>query len=167
MPRLEPPDFHYWNAATGWLQLGCRPEAEAELALISAPNQKHPDVLELRWAMLAEEKQWEAALDVARKLMLRDPDRASGWLHRAYALRRVPEGGLEKAWDALLAAAEKFPDHPLVCYNLSCYACQMHRLPDARQWFKKALKIGKRDNVKELALADSDLQPLWEEIRGM
>ena len=93
--------------------------------------------------------------------------RPAGWLHRAYALRRTPDGGLAKAWDALLPAAEKFPKEPTVLYNLSCYACQMQQLDIARRWFKKALKVGGRENVKRMALADGDLQPLWDEIRGM
>src|SRR5215469_16143902 len=105
MKRLEHPDLHYLNAAAGWLELGDRAEALAELAHIDPANQKHPDVLELRWAALAQEEQWEAALDVAQKLMQGAPERASGWLNRAYALRRAPDGGLAKAWDALLPAA--------------------------------------------------------------
>src|SRR5207247_9158226 len=109
MQRLEPPDLHYLNAAIGWLGLGRRDDAKAELEMISAPNQRHPDVLEARWAIYAEERQWEAALDVARKLLRRAPHRVSGWLHQAYALRRAPEGGLEKAWAALKPAVEKFP----------------------------------------------------------
>jgi uncharacterized protein HemY len=167
MLRLEPPDLHFLNAATGWLELGCRSDALGELALISDANQRHPDVLELRWAMLAQEQEWEAALDIARKLMIRAPERPSGWLNRAYALRRVPEGGLEKAWDALLPAAEQFPEEPTVFYNLSCYACQMRQFPVARDWLKKAMKSGQREKIKLMALADADLQPLWDEIRGM
>ena len=114
MQRLEPPDSHCLNAAIGWLGLGRRDDAKAELEMISAPNQRHPDVLEARWAIYAEERQWEAALDVARKLLQRAPHRVSGWLHHAYALRRAPEGGLEKAWAALKPAVEKF-QHRHVC----------------------------------------------------
>ncbi len=111
--------------------------------------------------------QGEAAWDVARKLIIRAPDRASGWLNRAYALRRSPEGGLSKAWDALLPAAEKFPDEPTVFYNLSCYACQLEQMENARKWFKKALKKGNKEKLKRDALADADLKPLWAEIKGM
>ncbi len=56
----------------------------------------------------------------------------AGWLHRAYALRRVANGGLPQAWDALLPAAEKFPGEPVIAYNLSCYACQMQQLDASR-----------------------------------
>jgi Tfp pilus assembly protein PilF len=167
MQPLEPPDSHHVNAAMGWLELGCCADAQAEMDLISPKHNRHPDVLETRWALLAQEQQWEAALDVATKLLLRAPERPSGWLHRAYAMRRTPEGGLAKAWDALLPAAEKFPDEPTILYNLSCYACQMQQLDTARQWFQKALKVGSRERVRCMALVDDDLQPLWDEIREM
>ena len=104
-------------------------------------------------------------MDVARKLLRRAPDRVSGWLHHAYALRRAPEGGLEKAWEALKPAAEKFPKEPIIPFNLSCYACQMRQLDEARLWLKRALKIGGKEKIKQMALGDPDLQPLWDEIR--
>ena len=167
MQKLEPPDSHCLNAAAGWLGLGRRDHAQAELEMISAPNQRHPDVLEARWAIYAEERKWEAALDVARKLLQRAPNRVSGWLHQAYALRRAPEGGLEKAWAALKPAAERFPKEALIAFNLSCYACQMQRLDEARLWLKRAFKVGGKERIKEQALCDPDLKPLWEEIRQL
>jgi tetratricopeptide (TPR) repeat protein len=165
--RLEPPDSHYLNAAFGWLELGLGEDAKAELKLISRENQRHPDVLEVRWTIYAAERKWDAALEVARKLLSHAPERADGWLHHAYALRRAPEGGLDKAWDALKPAAEKFPKEPIIPYNLSCYACQMQQLSEARLWLKRALKIGGKEKIKQMALADPDLEPLWEEIRQL
>jgi len=167
MQGLEPPDSHYLNAAVGWLALGCRADSQAELDRISPEHQRHPDVLEVRWEILAKEKQWEAALDVARKLLSDAPERASAWLHHAYALRRAPDGGLEKAWEALKPAAEKYPREPIIFYNLSCYACQMRKLDEARVWFRRALKVGGKKEIKGMALADDDLEPLWEEIRQL
>ena len=79
-----------------------------------------------------EEKRWEEGLQVAQTLLRRAPERPSGWLHQAYALRRVPDGGLQKAWEALLPAFDKFPKDLLIRFNLSCYACQMRRLDAAR-----------------------------------
>ena len=93
------------------------------------------------------------------------PEESSGWLHRAYALRRVREGGLTQAWDALLPAAEKFPAEPVIAYNLSCYACQMEQLDNARTWLHRAINTGKKDAIKKMALADDDLKPLWKEIQ--
>jgi tetratricopeptide (TPR) repeat protein len=167
MQKLEPPDTHAFSAAIGWLELGNLAEARAELASISPERQEHPDVLELRWLISAEGKAWEEGLRVAQMLVHRAPERSSGWLHRAYALRRVPEGGLQQAWEALLPASDKFPEEPTIPFNLCCYACQMQQLDVARHWLQRALAIGGKAKIKKMALGDSDLQPLWEEIRKL
>ena len=166
MLQLEPPDTHYLLHAIGWIELGNLAEAKVELAQISQEQQGHPDVLEVRWLICAEERQWEAGLQVAQNLVERAPERASGWLHQAYALRRVAGGGLHQAWDALLSASEKFPKVEMIAYNLSCYACQMNEMDAARLWLKRALSLGDREHIKERALEDGDLAPLWGEIRA-
>jgi tetratricopeptide (TPR) repeat protein len=165
MQPLEPPETHYLSAAQGWVELGNPGEARAELAQIGAARQIHPDVLEVRWFICAEEHHWEEGLQVARSLIQAAPDRASGWLHQAYALRRVGDGGVQKAWDALLPAFDVFPKEAIIPYNLCCYACQLNQLETAREWFKRALAIGGEEQIKLMALADPDLEPLWPEIR--
>jgi Flp pilus assembly protein TadD len=167
MKPIEPRDKHCLSAAIGWLELGNPGEAKAELALISPVAQRHPDVLEVRWLVLAEQKAWAEALEVARALVEAAPRRATGWLHQAYALRRIPEGSVKRAWDALRPAAEKFSEEPTIFFNMACYACQMQELDTARQWLKRALDIGGWERMKAMALADPDLEPLWEEIGRM
>jgi len=168
MQQLEPPDTHYVSAAIGWLELGVPSEAEAELDQVSAVHQAHPDVLEVRWIVLAQLKCWRAALEVARALLRRAPNRSSGWLHQAYSLRRMNDNaGIKLAWDALLPAYDKFPREPTIPYNLSCYACQMEHLEEARNWLRRAIKLGDKARIKEMALDDPDLQPLWDEIKKL
>jgi tetratricopeptide (TPR) repeat protein len=167
MQKLEPPDTHYFFAAIGWLELGNLAEAQAELAQISPAQQEHPDVLEVRWLVSAEQKHWEEGLQIAQALLRRAPKRSSGWLHQAYALRRVPEGGLQKAWEALLPASDKFPKEPTIPFNLSCYACQLQQLDAARDWLKRAVAVGGKEKIKLMALKDADLEPLWDEIRQL
>jgi hypothetical protein len=152
-------------AAVGWIELGNLVEAKAELAQITPPLQSHPDVLEVRWLICAEQKQWDEGLAVGRALVECAPERASGWLHQAYALRRATNGSIQKAWEALLPAFDKFPKAEMIAYNLSCYACQMDQLDSARVWLKRALSIGNKERIKQRALEDSDLAPLWEEIK--
>lgn len=164
MRKLEPPDTHHLSAAVGWLELGNPAEAKAELEHIAAEHRRHPDVLEVEWAVHAARQDWVAALPVAHNLVRTAPRRVSGWLHFSYALRRVPKGGLEAAWNALLPAYEEFPKEPVVAYNLACYACQLGRMPEARDWLQRALKSGGRAKIKAMALADDDLKPLWAEI---
>src|SRR5436190_20113205 len=134
MNNVEPPDSHYLAGAIGWLELGNVSEAEAELASLSPDLQQHPDVLEVRWLIAASREQWQEGLKIARALLQDAPDRSSGWLHQAYALRRIPDGGVKKAWEALIPAFDKFPEESIISYNLSCYACQMNQLEAARVW---------------------------------
>lgn len=151
----------------GWLGLGCANDARAELAKISPSNQDHAGVFEVRWMISAHEQQWRDALEIACSELRLAPDESSGWLHRAYALRRVSEGGLSQAWDALLPAAKMFPAEPIIAYNLSCYACQMQQLDIARHWLNRAVAAGQKEAIKKMALADADLQPLWTEIKEL
>jgi hypothetical protein len=167
MRELEAPDTFHISAAVGWLELGDLGESKAELALIGPEARDHPDVLEVRWMICSEENAWAEALQVAQALVSGAPKRSSGWLHQAYALRRVPEGSVKKAWEALLPAFDKFPKEPIICYNLSCYACQMHQLDAARTWLQRAAFIGGKDRIKRMALEDPDLEPLWAEIKKL
>lgn len=159
--------MHYLSAAEGWLELGNIAEANAELARIDVAFQNHPEVLQMRWAICVEEKNWPTALEVARVLMEVAPEASVGWLHRAYAIRRVPEGGLQAAWDVLFPALEKFPESSIIPYNLACYACQMQQMAQARALLRRAVKVGGKAQIKQLALDDSDLEPLWAEIRAL
>jgi tetratricopeptide (TPR) repeat protein len=165
MHSLPPPDMHHLSAAIGWLELGNHEEARAELMKVNPELQKNPDVLEANWLVYSAEKNWTDALTAARMLVEVEPARASGWLHQAYALRRVPNGGLEAAWEALLPAFQRFPKEPTIPYNLSCYACQLDRLDEARDWLRKAINAGNKAKIKLMALSDSDLKALWNEVK--
>lgn len=168
MPELEPPDTFHLSAAIGWLELGNPSEAGEELARINAPLLDHPDVLEVRWSVCAAGESWDAALQVADRLIDLAPERSSGWVHRAYALRRSPGGGLQMAWDALRPAFEKFPKELIIPYNLACYAAQFDRLDEAWEWLHKAMEIaGDIKIVKEMALRDADLKELWKRIEPL
>ena len=164
--ELQPPDTYHLRAAVGWLELGSPSEAAEDISRLSPQAMSHPDVLEVRWEICAATQSWDAALPVAEELVATTPKRASGWVHRAYAMRRAKGGGLEKAWDVLLPAAKLFPKKPMIRYNLACYAAQMGRLDDAWNWFQKALALAHDISpMKQMALADRDLEPLWERIR--
>ena len=165
MKPLLAPDAHHFNAAVGWLELGNRIEARAELALISSEIIQHPLVLELRWSLDAEEKKWDDALATAQVIISTLPNDAAGWLHCAYALRRAKSGGLDKALAFLEPVADQFPDEPVITFNLACYACQLNQLDEARHWLKRASEIGGEKEMRAMALADEDLKPLWAEIK--
>lgn len=165
--KLEPPDTHHVSAALGWLELGNPSESEIELLRVSPDCAEHPDVLEMWFALHVQKPDWMAALKVAGRLVELAPDRASGWLHRAYAARRAPGSSVQAAWDALFPSSEKFPDEPTIPFNLACYAAQLGQPDEAWKWFERALKLGGKEPIKRMALADPDLQPLHERIRQL
>lgn len=156
---------HRLNAVLGWLELGNTAEARAELKQLPEHYLGRAEVLDIRWLLDARESDWEDALEVAERLVEMDPERPSSWLHRAYALRRVPHGGLGKAAEVLRPAFDKFPQDATIPYNLACYACQLGNLDEARHWLSEALKRGTKRKLKTMALADTDLEELWDEIR--
>ena len=165
MLQLQPPDTHFLSSAIGWLELGNPAEAKAELSKISKSVREHVDVLELEWLILSQEKDWSAALDIAKAIVKKAPDRASGWLHQAYALRRTTNGGLLAAWNALSGVIDRFPEEATIFYNLACYACQMDRMDDARKLLNRAMDVGGRKQITKMALSDDDLKPLWSELK--
>ncbi len=167
MDPIEPSDQHILSATIGWLELGNSAEARKEWRGLGASAVHHPDALEVRWLLCAAERQWEEGLAAARELVVRAPDRPSGWLHQAYALRRVPGGGVEQARDALLPSCDKFPEEATIPYNLACYACLLGNLDEGRQWLKRAMAVDNTDRIKRMAAADPDLELLWPELSTM
>jgi len=166
--ELEPPDWHHLRAARGWMQLGNHVEAGEELARIAPENLTHPDVLDMRWAVCAQGGSWAAAAEIAETMVSVAPDRVEGWVNRAYAARRKPGGGLELAETLLLPALAKFPGISIVPYNLACYSAQLGRLDEAIGRLALAMStVRERDSLRQQALADSDLAPVWERIRTM
>ena len=158
---LEPPDSHHLRAAIGWLELGNHVEAGIEISRIAPEKLDHPDVLEIRWSVCAAGQSWDAGKSVAEKLVERAPERASGWIHRAYSIRRSKDGGLEKAWDVLRPAFERFPEEPIIPYNLACYAALFERADEAWDWLLKAAAVSRdKKTIKHMALADPDLAVL-------
>ena len=105
------------EAAAGWIQLGDYDSANDELEKIRAEWRAHPDVLDLRWLIYSNDEQWDACLDIASAIVKMVPDRAQGWLDKAFSLRRANDGGVEKAKTVLLEAAKLFPDDDMIQYN--------------------------------------------------
>lgn len=166
MNELDVTTAHQLSAAIGWMELGNSQEALEELGRIAPKYQNSPPVLELRWMLHSCEADWERALGTARELMAAAPENPQSWLHQAYSVRRAPGGNIEAAWNALLPALEKFPKEATIPYNLACYACQMGRLEEARKLLRRSYAAGDPRMLKEMALADRDLETLWAEIKG-
>jgi len=168
---LTPPDTMFLLAAEGWLELGDWKSAEEELSRITPELLADPAVLKVRWGVCAQGKQWDAGVEIGQRLVEIEPTESFGWVNRSYALRRASAGGLQAAYDALVPAAACLKDLEQVTFNLACYACQLGKLVEARQWWQKcfseALRAGREKRIKKAALVESDLQPLWAEIERM
>ena len=67
---------------------------------------------------------------------------------------------------ALLPAASLFPEEPMIAFNLACYCAQLGELDAAWEWFCESGRRGNVDAIREAALRDEDLTPIWHRIRG-
>jgi hypothetical protein len=47
---------------------------------------------------------------------------------------------------------------------LACYSCQLGHLKEAMLWLGKAIDLAGRKDIRQMALADPDLKPLWPKI---
>jgi hypothetical protein len=63
-----------------------------------------------------------------------------------------------------MAVIDKFPDQQFMRFNLACYSCQLGNLKEAMEWLKKAIEMPSEKDIRQLALKDPDLQPLWDQI---
>ncbi len=161
------PDAHYLSSAVGWLGLGNCHEAGQELEKIQAELQTHPDVLSVRFEILGKEGKWAEAAKIAQALRKADPKESQWCLKLAYATRRMADGGLASARQILTAGHKQFPKEPIIAFNLACYECQLGEKASALDWLKKAFVIGDQRSLKRMALADTDLEPLWPEITAL
>lgn len=167
MKGLDPSDIHCILAASGWLDLKNPAEARNELDHVSVEARNHPDVLEMRWMICEATQDWAGALAAAVEMIRLNLRNPAGWLHQAYALRRVEAGGLKHALKTLEAASHLFPDEPLIAYNLACYQTQIGQLDEAWEWILKAKKLLGKKKFLKLAMTDPDLDPLKDRLRQL
>lgn len=165
LEKIEPPDLFYLSGAIGWIELGNRVEARLELDKIGPKFRNHPDVLELKWTLASDAKDWPACVKIGETMVKVAPERSFGWVHRSYALHEMNR--TEEAWNCLLPAEKMFPDELLIPYNLACYAAKMDKLDEARFWLSKAVSLGGIEKVKQMGLKDTDLQSLWPDLRKL
>jgi Flp pilus assembly protein TadD len=161
---IEPPASHYLLAAQGWAELGNYAEAEAELRQLPESLRAHPQVLTVRYEIYARTARWELAAEVAGILVETFADQAGTWVSLAYAVRRKPGGGIPQAREILTRAFALFPTEAIIVYNLACYDCQLGDPAAALAWLQQARDLGGQPGVKQMALADPDLKPLWPTI---
>lgn len=165
MQELGPPDSFHASAVMGWLELGNIAEAKDELEKIQKTHREYPEVLEAEWRLASAVKDWEAALKVAQRQVQAHPDNPSGWINQSYSLHEMMK--TQEAWDRLWSVAERFSKVGVLHYNLACYACQLGREELAKKCLALAIQCQSKNQIKRMALADPDLQTLWQYVRGL
>lgn len=170
---LAPGDLLRLRAAHGWLELGLPREALKEAESVTEPARFHLATLDVQRAVASSLGDWTTAHRVGALFVQHHPQLNVGWIHRAYAARRMPGGGLERALQELLPALEIFPDCTIIPFNLACYACQLDDFPRARRWFGMAEEREARQPevlpgaTRKMAMEDEDLAPLHAWIQAL
>jgi tetratricopeptide (TPR) repeat protein len=155
-------DKRHLEAAEGWLGLGDWAEANEELENITPQLRGHPQVLGVRFQIYAKAKKWEYAVEIARAISDLLPENPFGHFHLAYSLHELKR--TKEAYDVLIAVVDKFPTEHLIRYNLACYACRLGSLREAYQWLEKAVDLAGKEDIRQTALDDPDLEELWFQI---
>ena len=157
---LEPPDQQHWQSAVGYVELGMFQEANDQLEEIDPFCRAAPEVLAVRIAIYHGLHKWELMAEIAKRLVDFQPEDVQWTISLAYATRRA--NSTEAAKQILLNAESKFPNEPIIKYNLACYFCQTEDIETAKSDLKKTLEI---DSIWRLkALDDEDLKPLWDSL---
>jgi tetratricopeptide (TPR) repeat protein len=163
--KLTPEERRALDEAEGWLGLGDLKEVGPALARLPPSVAEHPEVLLVRWQFHAAQKDWEPALEIAVSLTRVAPESPFGWVHSSFCLHELKR--TQEARDNLITVLGRFPQDPLMRYNLACYECQLGRMEQALDWLQKAFLIGDARKLREMALEDPDLKPLMDKIREM
>jgi tetratricopeptide (TPR) repeat protein len=154
-------------AAQGWAELGDFAEADAELKQITSTLRAHPQVLEVRYGIYALSERWDLAAEMAGMLVGALGGQAGAWISLAYAVRRKTGGGIPEAREILTKALSLFPSEAIIVYNLACYDCQLGLEITAMEWLKLAIALDNKKGIKTMALKDTDLKPIWNEIERL
>jgi len=159
---IPPPDNLHLSSATGWLQLGNPTEALADLGKVSAEHREHHEVLHLEWHIHAQNKDWESCVEIGRVMVNLHPHDVAGWINQANALFYLKRA--QEAFELLESVRGKHPKNEAIPYNLSCYACQFGDLTLAMDCYQEAAQVGDREKIREVALQDPDMEPIWDQI---
>ena len=157
------PTRRHLHYASGFIELGMLRDAAKELRAIAKTDQRTPKVLTVWIDLHMHARRWKPLIAVSRQLVRAEPQDDKGWISWAFGLRELNQ--VEAARAVLLKA---MPLHGKTCsvlhYNLACYECLLGNLPQAKRHLKIAADRDKE--WRESALADTDLEALWPEIRA-
>jgi tetratricopeptide (TPR) repeat protein len=148
------------SAALGYIKLGMLDEAIEELEGVEPEQRARPEVLGVWVEVFAAAGKWHEMQRIALHLTTIQPDNAQWWLHLAFATRRIES--VEAAREILLQAERYHPGEPTIQFNLGCYACSLGEFDAAKKYVLRSIQRVR--GFRQLALKDSDLKPLWDEL---
>jgi Flp pilus assembly protein TadD len=150
-------------ASSGYLELGMFDDAALVLEEIAPEDKTRNEVLGARVNLYMVAKKWDMAAAVGNHLVKVEPENSGWWINLAYATRRCE--GIESAEAILLRARQLHHDNAMIEFNLACYASVTGRMEEAKARLRHAIELDK--NIRELALDDEDLRPLWDWIADL
>jgi tetratricopeptide (TPR) repeat protein len=159
---LSQSDQLHLKAAHGWLELGNWREAIDELDRITPQWRVHPEVLAARWVVCSKAGNWTLALEIAGTLAAADPYNCIAVIQLATTLDKLNR--VQEACDFLKAAAPNFPEGYRLRYDLARYCCKLGKLKEALHYLESAFDSPATDDLRQKALDDPELEPLWENI---
>jgi len=141
---------------------------EDAIAEIDELEHPHSAALHLKVSALFQLEDWQAAAAICVPMTEKEPADPSWWIQAAYARRRSASIG--EAEVLLRAGLTRHPFHPLMLYNLACYACVQGRHDEARAIFQRAASSSDTAHMLAMAAADPDLEGIrpWllEQVEG-
>jgi Flp pilus assembly protein TadD len=166
-PSISDPLKGDWQrhvlASSGYLELGMFDDAAIVLEEIAPEDKTRNEVLGARMNLYMAAKKWEMAAAVASHLVKVEPENEGWWINLAYSIRRSE--GVEKAETILLRAQAIHPKVAMIAFNLACYASVRGRLEEAKRRLRGAIALDK--DIRELAIDDEDLKPLWDWVADL
>lgn len=149
--------------AEGYAELGMLEAAEKELKGMAPADRARPEVLGFQVGLYTVMEKWDLLAAAAGRLTELRPGNPIWWVQCAYGTRRCES--VESAEEILLAGLALHPEEETIWYNLSCYACVLGRLDEARERLGRAISLD--GGYRTLALEDEDLKAIWSWVAGM
>jgi predicted Zn-dependent protease len=127
------------NSAAGHLQLGDAMDAWHELEMIAPQARAQTEVLSVRLAVCRALKMWEAAEEVARTLIKREPENIMNVVALAEVMGHR-EGPVAAA-AVYEFAVHRFPDFALLRVSLAVELIKGGKVEDAKKVLKLAFQL--------------------------
>lgn len=160
---LTEADHLHLRAAEGWLELGNPMEAEQELQFLKPENRDLPQVRRLRYYAAVEK--WEILVETCESLCRDYPLISLCHVNLALCLFELVR--TQEAFSQLAPGPDHYADKWVIPYNLACYRARSGQLSQAFSWLERASDLAGPEDIREMALDDPDLKPIWEVIRAL